>query len=251
MALPLARGALPRGRSVVLVAKRDFDGAGVFHQLAAGIDAAHFVDGIGDWDGAGGVIFVAYHRAEFSFFEELDGFDAEAGAQDTVEHGGSASALEMAEDAGANFLSCAIADFAPDDFRNAPEATFSNGRLETGNPSIPRFRSLGDDDHRAFGAFLFPAQDLGGHFGKFKGNLWNENDVCTTCESSVEGDPAGVAPHDFDHHDAFVARGGGVESVEGAGNAFDSGVEAECHIGGLEVVIDGFWNSDDWQPCVV
>ena len=53
MALPLARGTLPRGRCVVLVAEGDFDGAGVFYQLAGGIDAAHFVDGIGDGDGAG------------------------------------------------------------------------------------------------------------------------------------------------------------------------------------------------------
>ena len=235
----------------VLVSEGDFDGAGVFHHLALWVDAAHFVDGLGDWDGAGGVVFVAHHEAEFSLFEELDGFDAEARAEDAVEHGRGASALEVAEDAGANFLSCAVADFAPDDFRNAPEAVFSDGRLEPGNPSIPRFRSLGDDDHRAFGAFLFPAQDLSCHFGKFERNLWNENNVCTACESAVEGDPAGVATHDFDHHHAFVARGGGMEPVEGTGNAFDGGVEAECHIGGLEVVIDGFWNSDDWQPCVV
>jgi hypothetical protein len=251
MALPLARGALPRGRCVVLVAEGDFDGAGVFYQLAAGIDTAHFVDGIGDGDGAGRVVFVAHHESEFSLFEELNSFDTEAGSEDAVEHGGCASALEVAEDAGANFLSCAIADFAPDDFRNASEAAFSDCRLEPGNSSILWLRSFGDDDHRAFGAFFFPAQDLGGHFGKFKGNFWNENDVCTTCESAVQGDPAGVAPHDFDHHDAFVARGCGMEAVEGAGNAFDSGVEAECHIGGLKVVIDGFWNSDDWQPCVV
>jgi hypothetical protein len=35
------------------VAERDFDGAGVFDQLAVRIDAAHFVNGFRDGDGAG------------------------------------------------------------------------------------------------------------------------------------------------------------------------------------------------------
>jgi hypothetical protein len=39
--------ALPLGFlwRLVLVAEGDFDGAGVFNQLAVGVDAAHFVDG--------------------------------------------------------------------------------------------------------------------------------------------------------------------------------------------------------------
>ena len=251
MALPLARIALPRGGVLFLVAEGDFDGAGVFYQLVGGIDTAHFVDGIGDGDGAGGVVFVAHHGAEFSLFEELDGFDAEAGAEDAVEHGGGTSALEVAKDAGANLFSGAVADFASDDFGNATKAVFAVGGLESRDLAVFWFCSLGDDDHGAFGAFLFAAQDLCCHFGKLKGNFWDENNVSASCQTAVEGDPAGVAAHDFDHHHALVAGGRGVQAVEGAGNAFYSGVEAECHIGGLKVVIDGFWNSDDWQPCVV
>ena len=239
------------GGVLFLVAEGDFDGAGVFHQLAGGIDAAHFVDGIGDGDGAGGMVFVAHHEAEFSFFEELDGFDAEAGAEDAVEHGGGASALEVAKDAGADFLSGAVADFASNDFGNASEAVFAGGGLESADFAVPRFRSLGDDNHGALGAFLFAAQDFCCHFGKLKGNFRDENDVSTSCQTAVEGDPACVAAHDFDYHDALVTGGGGVQAVEGTGHAFDGGVEAECHVGGLKVVVDGLWNSDNRQARVV
>ena len=73
-------GIPPHGRCRVLVSEGNLNRAGVFHQLSVRVDAAHFVDGFGDWDGAGGVVFVAHHGSEFSFFEQLNGFDAEAGA---------------------------------------------------------------------------------------------------------------------------------------------------------------------------
>ena len=233
------------------VAERDFDGAGVLDQLAAWIDAAHFVDGFGDGNGAGGVVFVANHRAEFSFFEELDGFDAEARAEYAVEHRGCASALKMAEHASAHFLAGAITYFLPDELGDSSESVVARWGMESGNPAILRFCSFGDDDHRALGAFPLAAQNLFGDFGKFKGNLGNENNVRAARETAVEGDPAGMATHDFDHHHALVARCRRVKAVERTRHALHCGVEAECHVRGLQIVVDRFWNSCHWQPRIV
>ncbi len=234
-----------------LVAEGYFDGAGVFHQLALRVDAAHFVDGFGDWDGAGGVVFVADHEAEFSLFEELDGFDAEARAEDAVEHGWGASALQVAEHAGADLLACPRFDFASHDFGNASKAALAIDGLYSADSAITRFCSLGDDDHCAFGTLFFAAQDLGGHCGKIKRYFRNENDVRSSSQAAVKGDPACVAAHDLDHHYSFVARGRGVQAVEGTGDAFHGRVEAKCHVGGLKIVVDRFGNSDDRQSRVV
>ena len=66
-------------------------------------------------------------------------------------------------------------------------------------------------------------------------------------DSGVEGDPTGVAPHDFDDHDAVMGFGGGVDAVDGVGCDVDGGVKAEGDVGGGEVVVDGFGDADDGQ----
>ena len=78
-----------------------------------------------------------------------------------------------------------------------------------------------------------------------KRDLRNEDDVGPAGEPAVEGDPPGVPAHDFDDHDALVAAGGGVETVEGIGHAGHGAVEAEGHGGGFEIVVDGLRDADD------
>jgi hypothetical protein len=60
----------------------------------------------------------------------------------------------------------------------------------------------------------------------------------------VQGDPAGVAPHDLDHHDPFVGAGGGVQLVDRVGRGHDGGVEAERGQRRGEVVVDGLRHAD-------
>ena len=64
-------------------------------------------------------------------------------------------------------------------------------------------------------------------------------------DAAPEGDPAGVAAHDFEHHDALVALAGGVEPVERVHHGGNRAVEAEGEGGGAEVVVDGFRHADD------
>jgi len=48
----------------------------------------------------------------------------------------------------------------------------------------------------------------------------------------------------FDHHEAAVAFRGGPDPVDGFGGDSHRRIETESHIGGEEVVVDGFWNAN-------
>src|SRR5690606_16793747 len=67
----------------------------------------------------------------------------------------------------------------------------------------------------------------------------------TAGDAAPEGDPSGVAAHDFENHDALVAFRSGVQAVEPIDDGGDRGVEAEGHGRGAEVVVDGFRHADD------
>ena len=77
-----------------------------------------------------------------------------------------------------------------------------------------------------------------GHFG-------DEDVVGGDGDPGEAGDPAGVAAHGLDDHDAAVALGGGPEAVDGLGHDVDRGVEAEGEVGDHQVVVDGLGDADD------
>ena len=58
-------------------------------------------------------------------------------------------------------------------------------------------------------------------------------------------DPAGVAAHHLDDHDAVVRLGGRVQPVDRLGADRDRGVEAEGVVGAGEVVVDRLRDADD------
>ena len=67
-------------------------------------------------------------------------------------------------------------------------------------------------------------------------------------------DPAGVAAHHLDDHDAVVRLRGRVQSVDRLGGDPDRGVEAERVVGRAEVVVNGLGHANDGnalgvQPC--
>lgn len=68
--------------------------------------------------------------------------------------------------------------------------------------------------------------------------------------SGLQRDPARVAAHHLDDHDALVGLGGGLQPVYGLGGDADRGVEAEGAVGGRDVVVDGLRYADDGHPGV-
>src|ERR1700687_2056935 len=88
----------------LLVAEVGADGAGGVDELSVGIDGLHFADGFGDVDELDAAAAQGHHLEEAALGDEVDGCDAEAGAQDTVVRGGRASALGVAENGDTDFL---------------------------------------------------------------------------------------------------------------------------------------------------
>ena len=54
-----------------------------------------------------------------------------------------------------------------------------------------------------------------------------------------------MAAHHFQHHDAVVAFGRGVQAVQGIGGAGHRRVEAERHDGCFQIVVNSLWHADD------
>ena len=74
-----------------------------------------------------------------------------------------------------------------------------------------------------------------------------QDDVCTASNAGVQRQPAGLVAHDLDAHYAAVAAGGGVDAVDDIGGNVHGGVEAEGHVGAVDIVIDGLGQADDVQ----
>ena len=86
---------------------------------------------------------------------------------------------------------------------------------------------------------------LGAHLVDVDGPLGDQDHVGAARDAAVHGDPAGVAAHHLDHHDAVVRLGGRVQPVDRLGADRDRGVEAERVVGAGEVVVDRLRHPDD------
>jgi len=60
----------------------------------------------------------------------------------------------------------------------------------------------------------------------------------------MQCDPAGMASHHFHNHDAFVARGTGVQSVERIHYHRYRGIKSESHRRGFKIIVDRFRDAD-------
>ena len=76
-------------------------------------------------------------------------------------------------------------------------------------------------------------------------DLGNQDRVGAAGDAGVQRDPAGVAAHHFDDHDALVRFGRRVQPIDGVGREGDRGVEAETVGGADDVVVDGLRHADD------
>ena len=79
-------------------------------------------------------------------------------------------------------------------------------------------------------------------------NLRDQNRIRAAGDSAMQGDPPGVPPHHFQNHDALVAGRSGVQAIERVGDCGDSRVEAECHGGSFEIVVDCLRDTDAINP---
>ncbi len=92
------------------------------------------------------------------------------------------------------------------------------------------------------------------HFGdllQVVRDLRDQDDVGTAGHAGVQRDPAGVASHDLDDHDAAVRFGRGVQAIDRFGRKADRRVEAETARRADDVVVDRLRHADERDAFLV
>ena len=79
----------------------------------------------------------------------------------------------------------------------------------------------------------------------------NQNRVCAAGHARMQRNPARIAAHDFDDHDAAVRLGGRVQPIDGVGRERHGGVEAETVRRADDVVVDGLGDADERNAALV
>ena len=82
-------------------------------------------------------------------------------------------------------------------------------------------------------------------------NFRNQDDIRAAGHARVNGDPAGVTAHDFEHHHAVVAFRRGVQAIQRIRGAGHRGIKPERDRGGGEVVVNGLGHADDGDAGLV
>src|SRR5258708_23182342 len=73
--------------------------------------------------------------------------------------------------------------------------------------------------------------------------LGNQDDVRAAGHAGGIRDPTGIAAHYFNHDDAVVRVGGGVDAVDGLGGDHHRGGVAKGGVGSVDVVVTGLVDS--------
>jgi hypothetical protein len=78
-----------------------------------------------------------------------------------------------------------------------------------------------------------------------KGYFGNQNDIGPSRYPGIERDPAGVAAHYFQDHDAAVTFSRRMKSVDRIGGTCHCGIESERPERAFQVVVDRLRNTND------
>jgi hypothetical protein len=110
-------------------------------------------------------------------------------------------------------------------------------------PSPPN-RPLRDHNQAAQAPINIPLADRFCHPLVIKRNFWNQNDIRTTSQPTMERNPARMTPHHLhDHHPLMTARGG-VKPIKGIGNAGHRTVKSKGRRRRIKIVIDRLRHSN-------
>src|SRR6266700_1773827 len=88
------------------------------------------------------------------------------------------------------------------------------------------------------------------NFGHSEWQLRHQNQIGSTRYTSVTSDPTSMATHYFDHHYSVMRFGGSVQFVDRLGHCRYGSIKAKCKIGAVDIIVDGFRNSDDRQSII-
>ena len=111
--------------------------------------------------------------------------------------------------------------------------------------------AFGYHHNRVLMAAAITLANFGRHFVQVKADFRNQNRMGIAGNTGVQRNPAGITTHNFDHHDALVTLGRGVQAVKTFGCKPHGGVKPEGGVGLVQVVVDGFGNPYDRHAFLV
>ncbi len=159
-------------------------------------------------------------RPHFLLVHHVDGVQAVALAEDAVVGRGNAAALGVAQVDGAGFIAGLLLDELGERFADAGEARVAEGVDLRGADDLADFGQMAafrDHDDAVVLAVIVVVLEQRADVVDVDFLFGNEDDVRAAGDARGVGDPAGVAAHHFNHDDAVVRVGGGVDAVDGLG----------------------------------
>src|SRR5207248_11641447 len=185
----------------------------------------------------------ADHAIKLAACDEIYGMHSPARGGHAIERRGLTATLDMAQNGHANFLVEHFVKRESDGVGDGSRATRWN-RLAAwiGGGKLRAFRH---NDKAVMATANFALSNGFADGLKRKGNFRDEDDVCSARGAGVQRNPACVASHDFNEHDAMVALRSSVEAVDGLGGDEDGGVETKRDVGGGKVNVNGLGHCND------
>jgi len=146
-----------------------------------------------------------------------------------------------------SFFAGQFGDFVSDPFADSSQTSFAAGLFSLGMRETSAFRKSAFRDHNnaeVLAAILAVADGLTNALDVVR-NLGNQDDISAPGNTGMDGNPSGVAPHDFDDQHTPMAFRCCVQLVERVARRVDRCVKAERDNGNTDVVVDRFGNSDE------
>ena len=231
-------------------AQADAHGAGDVQHVAVAGHAAGLAGDVGQRVGGHMAVDHGNGHAVVLVRHETGSVRAELGGQHAVIGAGAAAALHVAGHADAGLGTGHLLDL----LRNAGCGGGVTGLGALGGPLLALHLgllggegTLGHGQNREVLARLGAVLDSSGDLLDVVGQLRQQDDVSAARNAGVQRQPAGFVAHDLNAHDAAVAARGGVDAVNDLGGDVHGSVEAERHVGAVDVVVDGLGQTDDVQ----
>src|SRR5258706_13595943 len=220
------------------VPEPDADSAGGAYQFALRIDRLEMANGMGYVDRDDRVAMQGDHHAETSGGNQIYRGHAEARRQDAVEGRRCASALNVPQHADSYFFTRAAGDGIADQIADGTTATvlFHLRR---------KLHAFGHNYNSEMLAGSFALGNIAADVLNGERDFRDENDVGAPGDAGLQRDPAAVAAHHLNYHNAMMRRGRGVNLVDGVGDGVQRGIETECNLRGREIVVDSLGHADD------
>ena len=210
--------------------------------------------GVGQWHPADVFAAQRHHHPVLAAVCGVGSVDPEPGCQHPVIGGRRATTLHVAQDGDAHFLADPLFHFHRQLLGDAGEALVAElihpAAAQLHRP-LDGFGALGDHADEVRRTGLKALLDHAAHLLHVIGLLRDQRHMRTGGQPRVQCDPAGVATHHLNQHHPLMRLRGAVQTVNGLGGDLQSGVVAECHVGAVDVVVDGLGHPDHRNALLV